>query len=98
MKPVVPFVEHLSEDLSNTDPCLDVRCSATWQAADDNHGTYQPTEICRARYQETYWTYRQLLAHQTANGSITGSGDLLGTGTMSMFEVRDLHVYKLPSV
>lgn len=38
---------------------------------------------------ETYWSYRQLLAHQTVNGSITGPGDLIGTGTMSMFEVTN---------
>ena len=89
LQPVVDFVDHLQEKPVGGQPdkpCLDIRCSATWTLA--NSGL-APFEVCRAEYKETYWTHRQLLAHQTRNGSRIGTGDLVGTGTMSMFQVGE---------
>lgn len=85
-QPVVPFTQHLSEDKPSDKPCLDIRCSVHWIGAKKN---VQPMEVSRAEYRETYWTYRQLVAHQTRNGSVIASGDLVGTGTMSAFEVSN---------
>ncbi|CAK7215946.1 hypothetical protein SBRCBS47491_002664 [Sporothrix bragantina] len=94
---VVPFVAHLSEDASTLDPCLVIRCSAFWKGPEskDNKGSessenFKGIQTSHADYSDTYWTYRQLLAHQTANGSMVGAGDLLGTGTMSMYQSDDM--------
>lgn len=84
----MPFVDYLSETADSTatsvPPCLDIRCAVSLRrdGADE-------IEVCHAEYKQTYWTYRQLLAHQTRNGSAIGPGDLLGTGTMSLFEGDD---------
>ncbi|KAK8255233.1 hypothetical protein HDK77DRAFT_497988 [Phyllosticta capitalensis] len=88
LQPSVPFVDYLSETADSTatsvPPCLDIRCAVSLRrdGADE-------VEVCHAEYKQTYWTYRQLLAHQTRNGSAIGPGDLLGTGTMSLFEGDD---------
>ncbi|KAK8244271.1 hypothetical protein HDK90DRAFT_151038 [Phyllosticta capitalensis] len=88
LQPSVPFVDYLSETADSTatsvPPCLDIRCAVSLRrdGADE-------IEVCHAEYKQTYWTYRQLLAHQTRNGSAIGPGDLLGTGTMSLFEGDD---------
>ncbi|KAK8218695.1 hypothetical protein IWZ01DRAFT_564293 [Phyllosticta capitalensis] len=88
LHPSVPFVDYLSETADSTatsvPPCLDIRCAVSLRrdGADE-------VEVCHAEYKQTYWTYRQLLAHQTRNGSAIGPGDLLGTGTMSLFEGDD---------
>ncbi|KAK7562635.1 hypothetical protein IWX49DRAFT_364745 [Phyllosticta citricarpa] len=98
LQPRVPFVDYLSEKDSHggTPPCLDIRCAVSLRrgcAGDDGEGKERDGEegvqVCRAEYKQTYWTYRQLLAHQTRNGSAIGPGDLLGTGTMSLFEGDD---------
>jgi 2-keto-4-pentenoate hydratase/2-oxohepta-3-ene-1,7-dioic acid hydratase in catechol pathway len=89
LQPVVEFVGYLHENSTHGQPdkpCLDIRCSATWALA--NSGL-TPFEVCRTEYKQTYWTHRQLVAHQTRNGSRIGTGDLIGTGTMSMFQVGE---------
>ena len=79
---IVPFVQHL-DDQNDTTSCFDIRCQAFWSG-----GKVEDFKVSEAEYKGTYWTHRQLLAHQTCNGASVGTGDLLGTGTMSMFEVR----------
>ncbi|KAL1900675.1 hypothetical protein Sste5346_002400 [Sporothrix stenoceras] len=88
-KPIVPFVDHLSEGTSMSDPCLSIHCSAFWKGPKTT-GDIDGTKTSEADYSDTYWTYRQLLAHQTFNGAMVGVGDLLGTGTMSKFESDDM--------
>ncbi|KAK8167921.1 hypothetical protein BKA80DRAFT_265471 [Phyllosticta citrichinensis] len=92
LQPHVPFVDYLSEndDTPQLPPCLDIRCTVTLRRG--NLGDYdgdEEVQVCHAEYKQTYWTYRQLVAHQTRNGSAIGPGDLLGTGTMSLFEGDD---------
>ncbi|KAH7061320.1 hypothetical protein B0J12DRAFT_647466 [Macrophomina phaseolina] len=87
MAPRLPFVDYLSEDAAPGGdlPCIDLRCSVSLRPG----GADTAFEVCRTEYKQTYWMHRQLLAHQTRNGSAVGTGDLLGTGTMSMFESDD---------
>ncbi|KAK4047483.1 hypothetical protein OIV83_005395 [Microbotryomycetes sp. JL201] len=39
--------------------------------------------ISRATFADAYWSFPQLIAHQTYNGSPVFTGDLLGSGTIS---------------
>ena len=41
------------------------------------------TNICKSRMDWAYWTYRDMVAHQTINGCSLRTGDLMGTGTIS---------------
>jgi fumarylacetoacetase len=41
------------------------------------------TTICKSELGNTYWSFRDLVAHQTSNGCCINTGDLLGTGTIS---------------
>ncbi|EOD44547.1 putative fumarylacetoacetate hydrolase protein [Neofusicoccum parvum UCRNP2] len=85
MAPHLPFVDYLSEPADDSPPCIDIRCSASLRPS----GAGKAFRACGTEYRQTYWTHRQLVAHQTRNGSAVGTGDLLGTGTMSMFESDD---------
>jgi fumarylacetoacetase len=42
-----------------------------------------PTTICESELVNMYWSFRDLMAHQTSNGCCIKTGDLLGTGTIS---------------
>ena len=42
-----------------------------------------PTRLSRGPASNMYWTVAQLVAHHASNGCNLGSGDLLGTGTIS---------------
>lgn len=97
LQPVVQFSDYLVGKSLNGQPdkpCLDIRCVAQWIGSEKD---VPPFEVCRAGYKETYWTHRQLVAHQTHNGSRIGTGDLVGTGTMSMFEVMEMPKEETPS-
>jgi len=39
--------------------------------------------LSHSNYHDAYWTLGQLVAHHTVNGCNLGTGDLLGTGTLS---------------
>jgi len=41
------------------------------------------TRICDSRVDWMYWTFRDMVVHQTINGCPLRSGDLLATGTVS---------------
>ncbi|PVH82821.1 fumarylacetoacetate hydrolase family protein [Cadophora sp. DSE1049] len=43
----------------------------------------QATTICESQLKTMYWSFRDLLAHQTSNGCNLNTGDLLATGTIS---------------
>ncbi|KAL1626093.1 hypothetical protein SLS54_002927 [Diplodia seriata] len=96
MAPRVAFVDYLAEGSDNSDhykPCVDIRCSVRLKAGGGRRSGEEEgkkgVEVCGTEYGQTYWTYAQLVAHQTRNGSAVGTGDLIGTGTMSMFESDD---------
>ncbi|KAH9218658.1 fumarylacetoacetate hydrolase family protein [Leptodontidium sp. 2 PMI_412] len=48
------------------------------------------TTICKSQLKTMYWSFRDLLAHQTSNGCNLNTGDLLATGTISG-ETHDSH-------
>ncbi|OBT64190.1 hypothetical protein VE03_06876 [Pseudogymnoascus sp. 23342-1-I1] len=77
-----PEGEYLKD--ANGMGALDIRCSARWERGG------REFEVCEADYSEMYWGYRQLIAHQTMNGARVGTGDLIGTGTMSKFESDEM--------
>lgn len=39
--------------------------------------------LARARLADAYWSFPQMLAHQTYSGAPVSTGDLLGSGTIS---------------
>jgi fumarylacetoacetase len=41
------------------------------------------TVVSRPRFADMYWTYAQMLAHLTSNGSSVRTGDVLASGTVS---------------
>ena len=42
-----------------------------------------PVTLSRGNTADLYWTYAQMVAHHTSNGSTLDAGDLLGSGTVS---------------
>jgi len=42
-----------------------------------------PTTICKFELGSMYWSFRDLIVHQTSNWCCINTGDLLGTGTIS---------------
>lgn len=41
------------------------------------------TTLCNSELKTMYWSFRDLIAHQTSNGCNINTGDLLATGTIS---------------
>lgn len=41
------------------------------------------TKVCTANLSWMYWTFRDMIAHQTVNGCSLNTGDLLSSGTVS---------------
>lgn len=41
------------------------------------------TTICKSELKTMYWTFRDLIAHQTSNGCNLNTGDILASGTIS---------------
>ncbi|OBT98397.1 hypothetical protein VE01_03147 [Pseudogymnoascus verrucosus] len=41
------------------------------------------TTICKSNLNAMYWTFRDLVVHQSSNGCCLNTGDILGTGTIS---------------
>lgn len=48
------------------------------------------TVICKSELKTMYWSFRDLVAHQTSNGCNINIGDILATGTISG-ETHDSH-------
>jgi fumarylacetoacetase len=46
--------------------------------------------LCNSRLEWVYWTFKDMIAHQTINGCSIRSGDLLATGTVSGREAGTL--------
>jgi fumarylacetoacetase len=46
--------------------------------------------ICKSGLKSLYWSFRDLVAHQTSNGCNLNTGDMLATGTISG-DTRDSH-------
>jgi fumarylacetoacetase len=49
-----------------------------------------PATVCKSRLEWLYYTFRDLVAHQTVNGCPLRPGDLLATGTVSGSEAGTL--------
>ncbi|MEZ0325326.1 MAG: fumarylacetoacetase [Fimbriimonas sp.] len=43
----------------------------------------KPQVVCRSNARHLYWSFAQMLAHQTSNGTPTEPGDLYASGTIS---------------
>lgn len=41
------------------------------------------TTVCKSNLSAMYWTFRDLVVHQSSNGCCLNTGDILGTGTIS---------------
>ncbi|KAF2245724.1 hypothetical protein BU26DRAFT_522111 [Trematosphaeria pertusa] len=48
------------------------------------------TEVCRVGFSHMYWTFRQMLAHNSIGGCPLNTGDLLASGTVSGSEKSQL--------
>lgn len=82
VKAKVPWSEYLQEEGADQG-AFDIRCRANWKRGENDF------KVCETQFAEMYWGYRQLIAHQTRNGCQVGVGDLIGTGTMSKFDVSE---------
>jgi fumarylacetoacetase len=49
-----------------------------------------PQRLSRSNVASLYWTFAQMVAHHTSNGSALDSGDLLGSGTVSGTQAGEL--------
>ncbi|KAL9078796.1 MAG: hypothetical protein Q9157_002279 [Trypethelium eluteriae] len=49
------------------------------------------TILCRSNLSTMYWTFEDLIAHQTCNGAFLRTGDILATGTVTGKEKKTSH-------
>ncbi|KAK4046477.1 hypothetical protein OIO90_006548 [Microbotryomycetes sp. JL221] len=61
-------------------PNYHVQCETRLSLASDPSSQHV---ISRATFADAYWSFPQLIAHQTYNGAPVQTGDLLGSGTIS---------------
>ncbi|PQE31806.1 fumarylacetoacetate hydrolase protein [Rutstroemia sp. NJR-2017a WRK4] len=71
----IPVASHLSDP--NPVNSYDIRLKAELLA----NGT--STTICETNLSSMYWSFRDMIVHQTSNGCSVRTGDLLATGTIS---------------
>jgi fumarylacetoacetase len=60
-----------------------LRGSTDWGLDVDMVVQWNGQEVSRPPYREMYWSPAQMLAHMTANGASTRTGDLFASGTVS---------------
>lgn len=70
-----PPVAYLQDSKKNSTYNLSVGAQVT------RGGT--TTKVCTANLSWMYWTFRDMIAHQTVSGCNLNTGDLLATGTVS---------------
>lgn len=74
---------HLDEGSCARTSALDIVVQA-WISSEAMRATdTPPLLIASSNLREMYWTYPQIVAHQTSNGCDLSPGDLLGSGTIS---------------
>ncbi|KAI9677112.1 MAG: hypothetical protein M1822_008221 [Bathelium mastoideum] len=49
------------------------------------------TVVCRSDVKAMYWTFEDLIAHQTCNGAFVRTGDVLATGTVTGTQKKTSH-------
>jgi len=62
---------------------FDIELEVWLQTAQMRKDGHAGERLSCANYKHAYWTVAQLVAHHTVNGCNLGSGDLLGSGTLS---------------
>ncbi|HEY6456326.1 MAG TPA: fumarylacetoacetase [Steroidobacteraceae bacterium] len=62
---------------------LSVEVSAELQTADMKAAAVPPVRIVSTNLRHLYWTFAQMVAHQTSNGCNLQPGDLIASGTVS---------------
>jgi fumarylacetoacetase len=62
---------------------LSVELTAHLQTAGMRAAGLPPTRIVSTNLRHLYWTFAQMLAHQTSNGCNVQAGDLIASGTVS---------------
>jgi len=65
------------------EPLPYLRESASWGLDIDLVVTWNGEEVSRPPYRTMYWSPAQMLAHMTAGGASTRTGDIFGSGTIS---------------
>jgi fumarylacetoacetase len=64
-------------------PASYLHAERDWALDVDLDVTVNDTVVSRTNFRELYWTFAQQLAHMTANGATTRTGDLFASGTVS---------------
>jgi fumarylacetoacetase len=62
---------------------IDIALEVWIQTAAMREAGHHGDRLSHSNFTDAYWTAAQLVAHHTINGCSLGSGDLLGTGTLS---------------
>jgi fumarylacetoacetase len=62
---------------------FDIELEVWLQTASMRDRGEPPQQLSRSNARDAYWTAAQLIAHHTVNGCNLGTGDLLGSGTLS---------------
>ena len=65
---------------------IDLTASIVSQKGQDSK-----TVVCQSNVKCMYWTFEDLIAHQTCNGAYLRTGDILATGTVSGTEKKTSH-------
>ena len=77
---LLPYL-HDAEDSRNGGLCIALE--AHLQSARMAEQGLPPMRLSRSGTRALYWTFAQMVAHHTSNGSALDTGDLLGSGTVS---------------
>ncbi|HEY4140157.1 MAG TPA: fumarylacetoacetase [Pseudolabrys sp.] len=78
-----PLHDHLSDALDQAEGGFDVTLTAALETPTMRTKGQAPARITRTNLDALYWSCAQMVTHHASNGCNLGSGDLLGTGTLS---------------
>jgi fumarylacetoacetase len=78
-----PLHDHLSDALDQSEGGFAVALTAALETPTMRTKGQTPAPITRTNLNALYWSCAQMVTHHASNGCNLGSGDLLGTGTLS---------------
>jgi fumarylacetoacetase len=78
-----PEAPYLKGSQSNTHYAVDLRVDLQEESG-------PTTTLCNSNLNLMYWTFKDMIAHQTINGCAINSGDILATGTVSGSDEKSL--------
>ena len=74
---------HLLDAADQANGALNIRIDATLRTAQMRENDAPAHTLSRSNTELLYWSFAQMVAHHSSNGSAIDTGDLMGSGTVS---------------